>query len=68
MKNDVINTVVAIAIGNGLGFFLSIAGQKMLNKQQIAVCPRKPNHSLVMIRSVVGDSYYCLDDRYLDKH
>ena len=68
MKNDFINAVVAIAIGNGLGFLLSIAGQKMLNKQQIAVCPSKPNHSLVMIRSIVGDSYYCLDDRYLDKH
>lgn len=68
MKNDFINAVVAIAIGNGLGFLLSIAGQKMLNKQQINGCPHKPNHSLVMIRTVLGDSYYCLDDRYLDKH
>ena len=68
MKNDFINTIVAIAIGNGLGLLLSLAGQKMLNKQQIAACPSKPNHSLVMIRTVLGDSYYCLDDRYLDKH
>ena len=66
--NDFTSAVVAIAIGNGLGFLLSTAGQKMLNKQQIAVCSSKPNHSLVMIRTVLGDSYYCLDDRYLDKH
>jgi hypothetical protein len=68
VKNDFTGAVVAIAIGNGLGFLLSIAGQKMINKHQIAVCPSKPNHSLVMVRSVVGDSYYCIADKYLDKH
>ena len=68
MHHGFASAVVAMAIGNSVGFMLCVAGQKMINTHHINVCPSKPNHSLVMIRTVIGDSYYCLDDRYLDKH
>lgn len=67
MYKDFFVYVAAIAVGNGMGFMLSVAGQQMLNKQQIGICPSKPDHSLIMIRSFIGDAYYCIDNRYLSK-
>lgn len=52
-------------MGTGIGMLLSVGGQKLLNQHQLTTCPGKPGHQIVMITSFIGDSYYCLDKRYL---
>ena len=49
-------SVLAILLGTGLGFFLSVGAQNALNKHSVAVCPTKPTHQLVIITSLIGDA------------
>ena len=57
--------VLAVILGTGVGMLLSVGGQKALNAHYIETCPAKPMHQLVMITSVIGDSYYCIHKKYL---
>jgi len=58
-------SVLAILLGTGLGFFLSVGAQNALNKHSVAVCPTKPTHQLVIITSLIGDAYHCVHKKYL---
>ena len=66
MNNSLLNPVLAVVMGTGLGMLLSVAGQKMINAHAIENCLRTPNRQLVHIRVVQGDAWYCLDKRYLN--
>ena len=66
MNNSLLNPVLAVVMGTGLGMLLSVAGQKMVNAHAIENCWRTPNRQLVHIRVVQGDAWYCLDKRYLN--
>jgi hypothetical protein len=52
-------------MGTGAGMLMTVAGQKLLNQHYQQTCPSKPNHQLVHITSFIGDTYYCLDKKYL---
>ena len=52
-------------MGTGAGMLMTVAGQKLLNQHYQQTCPSKPTHQLVHITSFIGDTYYCLDKRYL---
>lgn len=65
MKNDFINIAVTMTMGMAVGFGLCIVGQKMINSHQQASCKDKPEHTLVLITSFIGDSYYCVHNRNL---
>ena len=57
--------IIAIIMGTGAGMLMTVAGQKLLNQHYQNTCPFKPTHQLVHITSFIGDTYYCLDKRYL---
>ena len=57
--------ILAIIMGTGAGMLMTVAGQKLLNQHYQNTCPSKPTHQLVHITSFIGDTYYCLDKRYL---
>jgi hypothetical protein len=57
--------ILAIVMGTGAGMLLTIGGQKLLNQHYQNTCPSKPTHQLVHITSFIGDTYYCLDKRYI---
>lgn len=65
MKNEFTNIAVTMAMGMAVGFGLCIVGQKMLNNHQRTTCKDKPEHTLVLITSFIGDSYYCVHNRNL---
>jgi hypothetical protein len=52
-------------MGMGLGMLLAAGGQKMINAHYQETCRSQKGHALVMITSFLGDTYYCLDKRYL---
>ena len=65
MKNDFTQALICMILGITTGMFLSVEGQKVLNKYIIRTCPKQVNHQLVMISGFVGDAFYCMDKRYI---
>ena len=65
MRNSLVTPVLAMVMGTGLGMLISVGAQKLLNSHYQKTCPQHKDHSLVMITSFIGDSYYCLDKRYM---
>ena len=65
MNNSLLNPVLAVVIGTGLGMALSVLGQKVLNAHTLENCWRTPSRQLVNIRLFQGDAWYCVDKRYL---
>ncbi len=63
--NTFMNPYLAIVLGIGTGMLLAVGGQKFINQQAMTHCPQKAHHQLVMVTSFLGDSYYCIDERYL---
>jgi hypothetical protein len=57
--------VFAIMFGISLGMLLSIAASKELSAYYIKTCPAKPTHHLVKITNLIGDTYYCVHNKYL---
>jgi hypothetical protein len=65
MNDSLFQPVFACVIGTGVGMLLSVAGQKALNKMYQAKCPGSSTHQLVYSKGFLGDTYYCVDKRYL---
>jgi len=65
MKDSLINPVLAVVMGTGLGMLLTVASQKMINAHTIKNCWRTPNHQLIYIRVFQGDAWYCINKKYL---
>jgi hypothetical protein len=57
--------VFAIMLGITLGMLLSVAASKELSAHYIKTCPTKPTHHLVKITNLIGDTYYCVNKKYL---
>jgi hypothetical protein len=57
--------VFAIMLGISLGMLLSVAASKELSAHYIKTCPAKPTHHLVKITNLIGDTYYCVNKKYL---
>ena len=57
--------ILAIVMGTGAGMLMTVVGQQQLNRHYQQTCLFKPTHQLVHITSFIGDTYYCLDKRYL---
>ena len=65
-KNHFIDSCVAIVLGTGCGLILSIGGQKLLNKHYQRTCNDKPGHNLIYSQGFLGDTYYCIEAKYLN--
>ena len=57
--------ITAIVIGSGLGFLITVAGQKQLNAQQVSMCTDMDYHRVITIRSWIGTAKYCMHIKYL---
>jgi hypothetical protein len=64
-KNHMFDSVLAIAMGTGIGLLLSVFGQKAVNQHYLRTCHDKPNHNLVMVDSFLGDTYYCIHNAHM---
>ena len=50
----------------GLGFFIALGGQNIMNYSAVQTCKRMPDyHRLVTYTSFLGDSKACMHIRYL---
>jgi len=65
MSNSFVDSCVAIVLGNGVGFLLSVGGQKILNQHYKDTCNTRPQHNLVYTRGFLGDTYYCIHSKYM---
>jgi hypothetical protein len=66
-NNHLTDSVIAIVLGTGVGMILSVFGQKMLNQHYKNTCHEKPGHNLVLSRGFLGDTYYCINSKYIVK-
>ena len=57
---------VALILGSGLGLLLSVGAQKLLNKHYKATCHNQPGHNLIYTKSFLGDTYYCINSKYVN--
>lgn len=62
-----IDSCVAIVLGIGSGMLLSVGAQKILNSHYQATCNDRPGHNLIYTRAFLGDTYYCIETKYLGK-
>jgi hypothetical protein len=65
-RNHFADSCVAIVIGLGTGLLLSVGAQKMLNRHYQATCPDTPGHNLIYTKSFLGDTYYCINAKYMN--
>ena len=56
--DKLINPFLAITVGVGLGFVISVNLQRMINAQVSKTC-YGPADTIVSIRSVIGTALYC---------
>lgn len=64
MNDRLIDPVIAVVLGTGVGMVLSVFGQKLLNQYHLKTCNDRPNHNLVMTQGFLGDTYYCIHKAY----
>ena len=57
---------VALILGSGLGLLVSVGAQKLLNKHYQATCHDRPGHNLIYTKSFLGDTYYCINSKYMN--
>ena len=65
-RNYFVDSCVSIVIGLGTGLLLSVGAQKMLNKHYQATCNDRPGHNLIYTKSFLGDTYYCINAKYMN--
>jgi len=65
-RNHFADSCVAIVIGLGTGLLLSVGMQKLLNKHYQATCHERPGHNLIYVRGFLGDTYYCVNSKYVN--
>jgi hypothetical protein len=61
-KHYMVDAVIALTLGTGIGMMLSVFGQKALNQHYKATCNSKPQHNLIYTQGFLGDTYYCIKD------
>ena len=66
MRNEFVDACVAMTLGTGLGFLLSIGGQKLLNQHYKRTCHQQPGHNLIYTQGFLGDTYYCINAKYMN--
>lgn len=66
-NNHLTDSVIAIVLGTGVGMIISVFGQKMVNQHYKDTCHEKPGHNLVLTRGFLGDTYFCIDSKYIVK-
>jgi hypothetical protein len=66
-NNHLTDFVIAIVLGTGVGMILSVFGQKALNQHYKNTCHERPGHNLVLTRGFLGDTYFCIDSKYIVK-
>lgn len=64
--SNFINPCVAVILGTGCGLLLSVGGQKVLNQYYKDTCNTRPKHNLVYTRGFLGDTYYCINSKYMN--
>ena len=65
-RNSFVDACIAMTLGVGAGMVLSVFGQKMINEHYKTTCNDKPGHNLVLMRGFLGDTYYCIDSKYMN--
>lgn len=65
-NNHLTDSVIAIVVGTGIGMVLSVFGQKMLNQHYKNTCHNQPGHNLIYTKSFLGDTYYCINSKYIN--
>lgn len=66
-NNHFADSCIALVLGTGVGMLLSVFGQKMINQHYKNTCHERPGHNLVLSRGFVGDTYFCIDSKYIVK-
>lgn len=64
-RNHFADSCIAVVLGTGVGMILSVIGQKMLNQHYKNTCHEKPGHNLILSRGFIGDTYYCIETKYI---
>ena len=65
-NNGFVDSCVAIVLGSGIGLLLSVGAQKVLNRHYQATCHERPGHNLIYTKGFLGDTYYCIDGKYVN--
>ena len=65
-RNYFTDSCIAIVIGLGTGLLLSVGAQKMLNRHYQATCHNRPGHNLIYVQGFLGDTYYCINSKYVN--
>jgi hypothetical protein len=59
-KHYMVDAVIALVLGTGVGMMLSVFGQKAINQHYKNTCNDKPHHNLIYTQGFLGDTYYCI--------
>jgi len=65
-SNHFVDSCVAIILGTGVGLLGSVGMQKLLNKHYQATCHDRPGHNLIYVQGFLGDTYYCINSKYIN--
>ena len=65
-RNHMADSVIAIVLGTGVGMILSVIGQKLVNHHYKKTCHERPGHNLVYSQGFLGDTYYCINSKYMN--
>ena len=66
MRNEFVDACIAMTLGTGLGFLLSVGGQKLLNQHYKRTCHQQPGHNLIYTQGFLGDTYYCINAKHMN--
>ena len=67
INKDFTDSCIAIVLGTGIGLGLSIIGQKAVNQHYKNTCQENPGNNLVLTRGFLGDTYFCINSKYIVK-
>jgi len=65
-KNGFVDACIAMTLGVGTGMVLSVLGQKALNQHYKKTCHERPGHNLIYTKGFLGDTYYCVNAKYMN--
>jgi hypothetical protein len=66
-RNGFVDACIAMTLGVGGGMLLSVFGQKLMNQYYKDTCHQRPGHDLVLTHGFLGDTYYCINSKYIIK-
>jgi len=65
-RNEFADACIAMTLGIGAGMLLSVFGQKLLNQYYRNTCHNHPGHNLIYTKGFLGDTYYCINAKYVN--